>query len=72
MSFMIKDDSVSVKYNEIQNKSKQSLNIKFQSEPICDKEYIKAEVKAFNGVVDTVFSDKIISRNSKRMCVLHL
>ena len=70
--FMIKDDSVLVKYNEIWNKIKKSLNIKFHSEPAYDKEYIKTETKAFNGVVDTVFSDDIIPKNSKRMCALHL
>ena len=68
--FMIKDDSVLVKYNEIWNKIKKSLNIKFHSEPVYDKEYIKNETKAFNGVVDTVFSDDIIPKNSKRMCAL--
>ena len=70
--FMIKDDSVLVKYNEIWNKIKTSLNIKFHGEPVYDKEYIKTETKAFNGVVDTVFSDDIIPKNSKRMCALHL
>ena len=70
--FMIKDDSVLVKYNEIWNKIKKSLNIKFHSEPAYDKEYIKTETKAFNGVVDTVFSDAIIPKDSKRMCALHL
>ena len=72
MPFMIKDDSVLVKYNEIWNKIKTSLNIKFHGEPVYDKEYIKTETKAFNGVVDTVFSDDIIPKNSKRMCALHL
>ena len=70
--FMIKDDSVLVKYNEIWNKIKTSLNIKFHGEPVYDKEYIKTETKAFNGVVDTVFSDDIIPKNSKRMCALYL
>ena len=70
--FMIKDDSVLVKYNGIWNKIKKSLNIKFHSEHVYDKEYIKTETKAFNGVVDTVFSDDIIPKDSKRMCALHL
>ena len=36
MSFMIEDDSVLIKYNEIWNKIKKTLNIKFHSMPIYD------------------------------------
>ena len=36
MSFIIKDDSVLVKYNEIWNKIKKTLNIKFHSNFIYD------------------------------------
>ena len=46
VSFKIKDDNVRVKYNEIWNKIKKALHIKFHSEAIDDKEYIKAKVKA--------------------------
>ena len=58
MSFQIKDDSVLVKYDEIWNKIKNTLNIKFHSKLDYDKKYIK--VKEFNGVVNTVFSDNKI------------
>ena len=34
MSFMIKDDSVLVKYNEIWNKFKKTLNTKFHTMPV--------------------------------------
>ena len=37
MSFMIKDDSVLDKYNEIWNKIKMTLNIKFRSMPVYDE-----------------------------------
>ena len=36
MSFMIKDDDVLDKYNEIRNKIKKTLNIKFHSMPVYD------------------------------------
>ena len=55
MSFEIKNDDVLNKYNEIWNKVKKILNIKFHSMPVCDEKYIKAEVKEFNGVVKTSF-----------------
>ena len=41
MSFFIKDDDVLYKYNEIWDKVKEKLNIKFYSEPIYDTKYIK-------------------------------
>ena len=53
MSFMIKDDSVLDKYNEIWNKIKKTLNIKFHSMPVYDEKDIKAKVKEFNGVIKT-------------------
>ena len=41
MSFMIEDDSMLIKYNEIWDKIKRILNIKFHSMPVCDEKYIK-------------------------------
>ena len=55
MSFMIKDDRVLVKYHEIWNKIKNTLNTKFHSMPVYAKKYIKAKVRQFNGVVKTNF-----------------
>ena len=37
MSFVVKDDHVSDKYNKIWDKIKQILNMKFHSLPIYDK-----------------------------------
>ena len=45
MSFLIKDDDVLDEYNEIWNKIKEKLNIKFHSMPIYDEKYIKAKVR---------------------------
>ena len=45
MSFVIKDDDVLDKYNEIWNKIKNTLNIKFHSMPVYDGKYIKPKVK---------------------------
>ena len=39
MSFMIKGDSVLSKYNEIWNKVKKTLNIKFNSVPVYNEKY---------------------------------
>ena len=51
MPFIIKDDDVLDKYNEIWDKIKNRLNIKLHSMPIYDERCIKAEVREFNGVI---------------------
>ena len=55
MSFMIKDDNILDKYNEILNKIKETLNIKFHSKPVYDQTYIKAKVREFDGKIKTNF-----------------
>ena len=49
-----------LKYNEIWNKIKSILNVKFHSQPIYDNKYIKTKVKTFNNSINSLFSgDKI-------------
>ena len=55
MSFVIKDDDVLDKYNEIWDKIKETLNIKFHSIPVYDEKYIKAKVRELNGGIKTNF-----------------
>ena len=64
MSFTIKDDDVFDKYNEIWNKIKEKLNIKFHSMPVCDEKYMKAKVREFNGVIKT----NSLGNEKKRKC----
>ena len=45
MSFLIKEDDVLDKNNEIWNKIKKTLNIKFHSKPVYDEKYIKAKIR---------------------------
>ena len=51
MSFVIINDYVLDKYNEIWSKTKRELNIKFYSIPVYDEKYIKAKEREFNGVI---------------------
>ena len=53
MFFVINDDDVLDKYNEIWDKIKEKLNIKFHSTPVYDEQYIKTKVREFNGVIKT-------------------
>ena len=55
MSFVNKVDDVLNKYNEIWDKIKETLSIKFHGMPVYDKKYIKAKVREFNGVIKTTF-----------------
>ena len=64
MSFVTKDDDVLDKYNEIWNKIKRALNIKFHSMPAYDEKFIKAKLRKFNGVIKTNFlCDEIPKEN---------
>ena len=55
MSFVIKDDGVLDKYNEIWDKIKEKLNIKFHSMPVYDEKCVKAKVREFNVAIKTNF-----------------
>ena len=70
MSFVIKDDDVLDKYNEIWDKIKETLSIKFHSMPVYDEKYIKAKVREFNGVIKTNFlSDEVPKENEHDTCI---
>ena len=70
MSFLIKDDMCLNKYNEIWDKIKETLNIKFHSMPVYDEKYIKAKVREFNGVIKTNFvGDEVPKENVHYTCI---
>ena len=66
MSFVIKVDDVLNKYNEIWDKIKETLSIKFHGMPAYDKKYIKAKVREFNGVIKTTFKGM---KYQMKMCI---
>ena len=53
MSFMIKDSNILDKYNNIWDKIKEPLSIKFHSKPVYDQTYIKVKVREFDGKIKT-------------------
>ena len=55
MSFMVKYDDVLDKYNEMWDKTKNKLNIKFHGTPVNDEKYIKVKVKEIDGKIKTNF-----------------
>ena len=64
MSFMIKHDDVLDKYNEIWDKIKEPLNIKFDSMPVYDEKCIKAKLREVNDVIKTNFLGDEIPKES--------
>ena len=70
MSFKIEYDEVYIKYNQIWNKIKELLGVKFYSEPIYEDKYIKTKVKTFSSVINTLFSrDKIPKERVQYTCI---
>ena len=71
MSFTDKDDSALNKYNEIWDKIKEKLELKFHSMPVYDQTYIKAKVREFDGVIKTNFlGDEIPKENIHYACIV--
>ena len=70
MSFLIKDDEVWKKYEEIWDVIKNKLSIKLHSKPIYNQKYLKAKVSEFDGVIKTNFW--IMIRQNKICIILAL
>ena len=62
MSFVIKDDDVLDKYNEIWDKIKETLSIKFHSTSVYNEKDIKARKREFSGVItiDCITIDSVM------------
>ena len=55
MSFLIKDNEVWEKYEDIWNVIENKLSIEYNSEPIYENKYLKAKVREFEGDIKTNF-----------------
>ena len=62
VSFLIKDDDLLEKYNEIWEKVKISIKKEFDSEPIYNEKYLQTKIKSCNGKVNTNFQSSKISK----------
>ena len=70
MSFLIKDDELLEKFNEIWRKIKNSIKKKFDSEPLYNEKYLKAIIKSDNGTINIKFdNDKIPREGSQFICL---
>ena len=64
MSFLIKDDEVWEKYENIWDVIKNKLSIKFHSEPIYENNYLKTKVREYDGAIKTNFLDNGIPKEN--------
>ena len=70
MSFLIKDDEVWEKYENIWDVFKTKLSIKFHSKPVYDQKYLKAKVREFDGVIKTNFlGNEVPKENMHYTCI---
>ena len=70
MSFLIKNDEVWQKYEDIWEVIKNKLNIKFHSQPIYENKYLKAKVREFNGNIKTNFlGNNLPKENTYYTCI---
>ena len=70
MSFLIKDDEVWEKYEQIWDVIKNKLGIKFHSEPVYEYKYLKAKVREFDGVIKTNFlGNNMTKENMHYTCI---
>ena len=70
MSFLIKDDEVWKKYDKIWDVIKNTLKIKFHSEPVYEYKYLKTKVREYDGVIKTNFlGNDVPKENMHYTCI---
>ena len=64
ISFLIKDNELLEKYNEIWNKISCAIGIEFDSNrnPVQNEKYLRAKIKPYNGKVNTNFHNNKIRK----------
>ena len=69
MSFMMKDEKLLEKYNEIFSSI---IKKEFDSEPVYNEKYLKTKIKSFNGKINTNFHNNKIPKEDSRYIFLSL
>ena len=70
MYFLIKDEKLLEKYNEIWKKVSNIIKKEFESKAVYNEEYIKTKIKFYNGKITTNFhNNKIPKGGSLRVCL---
>ena len=69
MPFLLKDDELLEKYNEIWENVKNSIKKEFDSEPVYNQKYLKAKIKSYNGKINTNFHNNRVPREISQFFV---
>ena len=70
MTFLIKDDKLLEKYNEIWEKVSKIIYKEFDSNPVYNEKYIKTKIKVYNSKVKTNFhGNKIPNASLEYVCL---
>ena len=64
MYFLIKNEEVGEKCEQVWNVIKSKLKIKFHSQPVHEYKYLKTKVKEYDGVIKTNFFDNGIPKEN--------
>ena len=68
--FLVKDDELLEKNNEIWEKVKNIIKKESDSEPVYKEKYLKAKIKRYNGNINTIFhNNKISKERSQFICL---
>ena len=68
--FLVKDDGLLEKYNEISEKVKNILKKEFDNEPLYNEKYRKIKIKSYNEKMNTNFhNNKIPKEGSQYICL---
>ena len=70
MSFLVQDNKLLEKYNEIREKVSNIIKKGFDGEPVYNDKYLKNKIKSCKGKFNTNFhSDKIPKESSNCICL---
>ena len=70
VSFLIKEEKLLEKYNEIWEKIKISIKKEFDSEPVYHEKYLKTKMKSYNRKINTNFhNNEIPKEDSQYICL---
>ena len=67
MYFLIEDDDLFEKQNTIWNKASADIKKEFDSEPVYNKEFLKAKIKLHGNEITEFYVTKISKVNSKNL-----
>ena len=70
ISFLIKNDELLEKYNEIWNKVSKVIKKEFDSEPVYNNKYLKAKIKSYEEKINTNFhNNNVPKEGSQYICL---